>query len=146
MKAWMLSGLRADGRRAGLGVGWDRWSGAATSRRPRRSPAIAHAAARWRRRWGISVLGLAGVPRRAARVHGPTRHHLSRPSLRKRRYLGWGGFAWFSLPRISRTSSSLTTFSIRTCTSLVREIPSFFAACWRYSVSSKGIVVYLMVK
>jgi hypothetical protein len=28
----------------------------------------------------------------------------------------------------------------------VREIPSFFAACWRYSVSSKGIVVYLMVK
>jgi len=31
MKAWMFSGLRADGRRSGLGIGWDRWSGAATS-------------------------------------------------------------------------------------------------------------------
>jgi hypothetical protein len=65
MKAWMFRGLRADGRRSGLGVGWDRWSGAATSRRARRTSTIARGAARWRRPCVIWGWGYHDALRRA---------------------------------------------------------------------------------
>src|SRR6266849_3574599 len=70
----------------------------------------------------------------------PDPHRVSYLESRKRRYFCRGGSAYdkSSSFRIFGTSSSLTTFSITTRTSLVREIPRSFAASCRYSIS-KGI-------